>query len=118
MRETLARETRPLAQRPVLRPGDLLRSAAIGLRARKVRAALSAFAVAVGIAAVVCVLGITRSSESALLARIDQAGTNMLTVTNGENLSGQEVELPARTAGMVGRTERTDETPLERLGAT
>jgi putative ABC transport system permease protein len=86
-----------------LRPADLLRSAVIGLRARKLRAALSAFAIAVGIAAVVGVLGITRSSESALLARIDQAGTNMLTVTSGQSLSGQEVELPAQAPGMIGR---------------
>ena len=89
--------------RPVLRASDLLRSAMLGLRARKVRAVLSAVAVAVGIAAIVGVLGITRSSESALLAEIDQAGTNMLVVTNGQDLSGQEVELPSQTAGMLGR---------------
>lgn len=89
--------------RPALRASDLLRSATLGLRARKVRSVLSAVAVAVGIAAIVGVLGITRSSESALLAEIDQAGTNMLVVTNGQNLSGQEVELPSQAAGMLGR---------------
>jgi putative ABC transport system permease protein len=87
-----------------LRPADLLRSATAGLWARKLRAALSAFAIAVGIAAVVSVLGVTRSSESALLAQIDRVGTNMLTVTNGQNLSGQEVELPGQAPGMTGRT--------------
>jgi putative ABC transport system permease protein len=92
------------ADRSVLRPVDLVRSAAAGLRARKLRAALSAAAVAVGIAAVVGVLGITRSSESALLAEIDAAGTNMLVVTNGQNLSGQETELPAIAGAMLGRT--------------
>ena len=90
-------------ERSVLRPGDLLRTATVGLRARKLRAALSGLAVAVGIAAVVAVLGITRSSESALLAEIDRIGTNMLTVTNGQDLSGQEVELPAQAGGMIGR---------------
>jgi putative ABC transport system permease protein len=89
--------------RPTLRLADLLRSAALGLLSRKLRAALSAAAVAVGIAAVVGVLGITASSESALLAEIDQAGTNMLVVTNGQDLSGQEVELPTQAAGMLGR---------------
>jgi putative ABC transport system permease protein len=91
------------ADRSALRPADLLRSAALGLRARKLRAALSAAAVAVGIAAVIGVLGITRSSESALLAQIDRAGTNMLVVTNGQDLSGQEVELPAQAPGMLAR---------------
>src|ERR1700730_856851 len=86
-----------------LRAADLIRTAMIGLRSRKLRAVLSGFAVAVGIAAVVGVLGITRSSESALLARIDQTGTNMLTVTNGQNLAGQEVELPTQSQGMIGR---------------
>jgi putative ABC transport system permease protein len=90
-------------ERSRLRPGDLLRTATIGLRARKVRAALSGLAVAVGIAAVIGVLGITQSSESALLAEIDRVGTNMLTVTNGQDLSGQEVELPAQASGMIGR---------------
>ena len=86
-----------------LRADDLLRTATVGLRARKLRAVLSGLAVAVGIAAVVSVLGITRSSESALLAEIDQLGTNLLIVTNGQDLSGQEVELPAQADGMIGR---------------
>ncbi|HEY4854352.1 MAG TPA: ABC transporter permease [Streptosporangiaceae bacterium] len=86
-----------------LRGADWLPTATIGLRTRKLRAALSALAVAVGIAAVVSVLGITRSSESALLASIDQLGTNLLTVVNGQSISGQEVELPAAAGGMIGR---------------
>ena len=93
----------PAAARARLRAADLLSAATIGLRARKLRAALSALAIAVGIAAVVSVLGITSSSESALLAEIDQLGTNLLTVTNGQDLSGQEVELPATASGMIGR---------------
>ena len=78
-----------MTPRARLRAADLLPNATIGLRARKVRAALSALAVAVGIAAVVGVVGITRSSESAVLAEIDRLGTNLLTVTNGQSLSGQ-----------------------------
>jgi putative ABC transport system permease protein len=91
------------ADRSRLRLSDLVRTATIGLRARKLRAVLSALAVAVGIAAVVSVLGITRSSESALLGEIDRIGTNLLTVTNGQDLSGQEVELPEQAGGMIGR---------------
>ena len=92
------------SERSTFRASDLIRSAALGLRSRKLRAALSAAAVAIGIAAVVSVLGITRSSESALLAEIDAAGTNMLVVTNGQSLSGQETELPPASPGMIGRT--------------
>jgi putative ABC transport system permease protein len=90
-------------ERSTFRASDLIRSATLGLRSRKLRAALSAAAVAIGIAAVVAVLGITRSSESALLAEIDRTGTNMLVVTNGQSLSGQETELPPTSPGMIGR---------------
>jgi putative ABC transport system permease protein len=74
-----------------------------GLRYRRVRAALSALGIAIGIAALVAVLGITRSSQSALLAEIDQLGTNLLTVTNGEALNGQEAELPVTATPMIRR---------------
>jgi putative ABC transport system permease protein len=86
-----------------LRAADLLPTATIGLRARKLRAILSALAIAVGIAAVVSVLGVTRSSESQLLTQIDRLGTNLLTVANGQDISGQEVELPSTAGGMIAR---------------
>jgi putative ABC transport system permease protein len=82
---------------------DVLRTGTIGLRRRRARALLSALGIAIGIAALVSVLGITRSSESALLAEIDQLGTNMLTVTNGQTLQGQEAELPAYATAMIRR---------------
>jgi putative ABC transport system permease protein len=73
------------------------------LRYRRTRAALSALGIAIGIAALVAVLGITRSSQSALLAEIDQLGTNLLTVTNGQTLGGQEAELPVTATTMIRR---------------
>jgi putative ABC transport system permease protein len=81
----------------------VLRVGLAGLRYRRVRAALSALGIAIGIAALVAVLGITRSSQSALLAEIDQLGTNLLTVTNGEALNGQEAELPVTATPMIRR---------------
>jgi putative ABC transport system permease protein len=84
-------------------PADVLRSGTIGLRYRRGRALLSALGIAIGIAALVSVLGVTRSSESALLAEIDQLGTNLLTVTNGQTLQGAEAELPAYATAMVRR---------------
>ena len=91
------------APRSRLLPADVLRAGTIGLRYRRGRALLSALGIAIGIAALVAVLGITRSSQSALLAEIDQLGTGLLTVTNGQNLNGQEAELPVTATAMVRR---------------
>ncbi len=88
-----------------LRLADLPATATVGLRARRLRAALSALGIAIGIAAIVGVLGITRSSQSDLLAQIDQLGTNLLTVVNGHTVSGEEVELPASASRMIGRVD-------------
>ena len=92
---------RTRAERSRLRPADLLPTATIGLRTRRLRAALSALGITIGIAALVSVLGITRSSESALLAKIDRLGTNLLTVTSGQTLAGGGAELPPYAAAMA-----------------
>jgi len=96
-------QARPGLCRSRMLPADVLRSGTIGLRYRRGRALLSALGIAIGIAALVSVLGITRSSESALLAEIDQLGTNLLTVTNGQTLPGAEAELPAYATAMIRR---------------
>ena len=93
----------PRPRRSTLRPADTLRTGLAGLRYRRTRAALSALGIAIGIAALVAVLGITRSSQSALLAEIDQLGTNLLTVTNGQTIDGQEAELPVTATPMIRR---------------
>ena len=92
----------PLRSR--LRAADLLPVGTVGLRSRPVRAALSLIGVAIGIAAVVAVLGITRSSQADLLARIDRLGTDMLTVSSGQSLAGQEVPLPDTAPATIART--------------
>ena len=56
-----------------LRPSDLSRVALVGIRTRKLRAALSALGIAIGVAAIVAVLGLSASSESGLLAEINAA---------------------------------------------
>src|SRR6266704_1558971 len=95
------RSASPATPRSRLRPADLLPVGTVGLRARPLRAGLSALGIAIGIAAIVSVLGITRSSQADLLARIDRLGTNLLTVTNGQSLQGQEAELPTRATGVL-----------------
>jgi putative ABC transport system permease protein len=99
----------PRTPRSRLLPADVLRAGTIGLRYRRGRALLSALGIAVGIAALVSVLGITRSSQSALLAEIDQLGTNLLTVTNGQTLGGQESELPVAATAMIRRVSGVEQ---------
>jgi putative ABC transport system permease protein len=87
-----------------LRPSDLLPVGTVGLRTRRIRAGLSILGIAIGIAALVAVLGITRSSQADLLARIDALGTNLLTVNAG-TINDVETPLPTTAAATVGRTD-------------
>jgi putative ABC transport system permease protein len=86
-----------------LRPADLGRLSAVGLRTRKLRAGLSALGIAIGVAAIVAVLGLSSSSSAGLLAEISKLGTNLLTVTNGQSLTGSTAELPKAAPAMIGR---------------
>jgi putative ABC transport system permease protein len=93
--------TRPAS--PRLGFADLARVASVGIRTRRVRAALSALGIAIGVAAIVAVLGLSASSQAGLLAEIDKLGTNLLTVRNGQTLFGQTAELPLAAPGMIAR---------------
>ncbi len=73
---------------------DVLRVASVGLRTRRVRAALSALGVAIGIAAMVAVLGISESSKAGLQAQLNELGTNLLTVAPGQTFLGKSAQLP------------------------
>jgi putative ABC transport system permease protein len=86
-----------------LRPVDLARVASVGLRTRRLRAALSALGIAIGVAAIVAVLGLSSSSRAGLLAQIDHLGTNLLTVTAGQTFFGGTAELPFAAPAMIGR---------------
>ena len=93
----------PLSRRR-LRPADLARLAAVGLRTRKLRASLSALGIAIGVAAIVAVLGLSASSQAGLLAEISKLGTNLLTVANGQNpVGGGTAELPKPAPAMIGQ---------------
>src|ERR1700735_5046241 len=86
-----------------LHPADLAALASIGLRTRKLRAGLSALGIAIGVAAIVAVLGLAASAQAALLTEIARLGTNLLTVTNGQTLAGATAELPEAAPGMIAR---------------
>ena len=82
---------------------DLTRLSSVGLRTRKLRAGLSALGIAIGVAAIVAVLGLSASSQAGLLAEINQLGTNLLTVSNGQSLTGAPAELPTAAPAMISR---------------
>lgn len=86
-----------------LRGADALLAAWLGLGARRLRAGFSALGICIGVAAIVGVLGVTQSSESQLLARIDRLGTNLLTVDRGQGFGGgSEGPLPLTAPAMIG----------------
>jgi putative ABC transport system permease protein len=84
-----------------LLPRDLLRLATAGLRTRKLRAALSVLGISIGIASLVAVLAISETSKADLLAKIEDLGTNLLTVGPGESFLGEETKLPAAAGGRI-----------------
>src|SRR5262245_45417427 len=98
--------SRPEAIAPSrLLPADAFRVGATGLSARRLRAGLSALGIAIGIASMVAVLGISESSKADLLATLDRLGTNLLTVAPGQTFLGEDAELPETARGMIGRIE-------------
>ena len=90
-------------ERKRLEVSDLARLSTVGMRTRKLRAGLSALGVAIGVAAIVAVLGLSSSSQAGLLAEINQLGTNLLTVTTGQTFTGQSAPLPLAAPGMIAR---------------
>ncbi|TMR27424.1 ABC transporter permease [Actinomadura geliboluensis] len=86
-----------------LGPADALRVGAAGLRSRPMRVFLSALGIAIGIAAMIGVVGISTSSRAQLQATLDRLGTNLLTAEPGRDLFGGEAKLPEQSVGMVRR---------------
>jgi putative ABC transport system permease protein len=84
-----------------LLPRDLLRLATVGLRTRKLRAALSVLGISIGIASLVAVLAISETSKADLLGKIEALGTNLLTVGPGESFLGEEAKLPAAAGARI-----------------
>lgn len=99
----------PLAEPPPLPaptrlPGrDLGAVGLAGVRGRPMRATLSALGIAIGIAAMVTVLGISSASRAGLIAQIRSLGTNLLTVSPGQSMFGDETYLPTTATGMISR---------------
>lgn len=102
------------APRPArLWPGDITRLGAASLRTRPLRAMLSSLGIAIGIAAMLAVVGIATSSGAELDRVLDRLGTNLLTATPGETLDGQKAALPVDAIAMVRRIG-----PVQSVSAT
>lgn len=104
----IAPSASPLA-RSRLRPGDVFPLGTLGMRGRPTRTVLSGLGIAIGIACVVAVLGISASSQARLLAQIDALGTNLLTVTAGSSMSGNASTLPTAASAMIGRIQGVED---------
>jgi len=99
---------RAQADRATLPPHELLGVALQGLRTRRVRAALSALGIAIGIGAMVAVVGVSSSSQANLLATIDALGTNLLTVAPGTSFFGATEVLPNTAVPMIHHMGNVD----------
>lgn len=122
--------TRPRPAR--MGPADVVRVGASGLRSRPLRVFLSALGIAIGIAAMIGVVGISTSSQEELNRELDALGTNLLTASPGQSFGGGQSQLPDKatemvsavahveSASAVGRTDaqvfRTDHIPAVQTG--
>ena len=91
----------------------MLRVGCAGLRTRPMRVFLSALGIAIGIAAMISVVGISSSSRADLDRRLAALGTNLLTVEPGNTLLGEEAALPVESVEMIGRIG-----PVNQVAAT
>ncbi len=86
-----------------LSPADVSRVGLAGLRSRPLRVVLSALGIAIGIAAMLSVVGISASSRAGLDRTLSQLGTNLLTVAPGNTIYGADARLPTESVAMVRR---------------
>jgi putative ABC transport system permease protein len=93
-----------------LRWADVLAVGSSGLRTRKMRTALSALGVTIGIAAMVGVLGLSESSRADLRNQIAALGTNLLTVSPGQGFGAGDGVLPEDAVAKISRIG-----PVERV---
>ena len=82
---------------------DTLRVGSSGLKTRKLRAALSALGITIGIAALVGVLGLSASGSADLIEELDALGTNLLTIEAGQGFGSGQVSIPKDASIMISR---------------
>jgi putative ABC transport system permease protein len=97
--EELVRLPRPRR----LRVADLISVGLGGVTGRPGRAILSALGIAIGIAAMIAVVGIGASSQASLEATLNAFGTNLLKASPGQTLFGTNATIPDNATDMVKR---------------
>ncbi|GGP47251.1 ABC transporter permease [Streptomyces abikoensis] len=90
-----------------------MRLGGAGLRARPVRVVLSALGIAIGVAAMIAVVGISASGQAEVDRRLDALGTNLLRVAPGRSLAGDKARLPYEAVAMIRRIP-----PVRQVAAT
>lgn len=98
-----AGRTSPALPTPHLAPITLVALAWLGLRARRLRSLLAGLGIAVGVAAMLTVVGISLSSSAQVAAQLERLGTNLLRVSPADNLDGQATVLPTESTAMIRR---------------
>ncbi|MBW5261720.1 ABC transporter permease [Streptomyces poriferorum] len=96
-----------------LSPADFVRLGGTGLRTRPLRVFLSALGIAIGVAAMVAVVGISSSGRAEVDRKLDRLGTNMLRVAPGQSPDGETTRLPREAAAMIRRIG-----PVRQVAAT
>ncbi|HEY9371234.1 ABC transporter permease [Streptomyces sp.] len=96
-----------------LGPADVVRLGGTGLRTRPLRVFLSALGIAIGVAAMIAVVGISGSGQAEVDRKLDALGTNLLRVAPGETLGGDEAKLPPESVAMIRRVP-----PVQQVAAT
>ena len=91
-----------------LRPFDIVRLAAYGLRSRPLRVVLSALGIAIGIAAMIAVVGISTSSRARLNQLLTELGTNLLIAGPGTSMFGEPATMPPESIAMIGHIADVD----------
>lgn len=91
-----------------LRLRDALALGGNGLRARPTRVFLSALGIAIGIAAMIAVVGISTSGQARLNQEFAKLGTNLLTVTPGKDFAGADVKLSPSAPAAVKRLPQVE----------
>lgn len=97
-------EAPPQLSRSRVRPSDIPGLATVGPRTRRLRTALTALGIAIGIAALVAVMSISESSRADLIAQLDALGTNRLEIEPGQSFAtGQDAVLPETAPDQIRR---------------
>ena len=87
-----------------LSPPDIARLGGTGLRTRPLRTALAALGIAIGVAAMVAIVGMSASSGAEIKQRIDDLGPNLLRVTGAHLPQGEGLAtLPTTTRNSIAR---------------